>query len=111
MKQLSVPESVLIMASDFGYPHKRPAVLLGADSRGHRMVHSIVDSCRSGNTDLLSEGQKEGSRLAGRMILQVDREDELRTFNGLLDKKDAALVLLYGRRRIGKTSSGVHLRN
>jgi hypothetical protein len=76
------------------------------------MVHSIVDSCRSGNTALLSEGQKEGSRLAGRMILQlVDREDELRTFNGLLDKKGAALVLLYGRRRVGKTSSGVHLRN
>jgi AAA+ ATPase superfamily predicted ATPase len=45
------------------------------------------------------------------MILQVDREDELRTFNGLLDKKGAALVLLYGRRRVGKTSSGVHLRN
>ena len=51
-------------------------------------------------------------RLAGRMILElVDREDELRTFNGLLDKKGAALVLLYGRRRVGKTSSGVHLRN
>jgi hypothetical protein len=77
------------------------------------MVHSIVGSCRSGNTALLSEGQKkEGLRLAGRMILElVDREDELRTFNGLLDKKGAALVLLYGRRRVGKTSSGVHLRN
>jgi len=38
------------------------------------------------------------------MILQfVDRQDELQTLNELLDKKGAALVLVYGRRRIGKT--------
>ena len=38
------------------------------------------------------------------MILQfVDRESELETLNNLLNKKSAALVLLYGRRRVGKT--------
>ncbi|MGQ9460914.1 MAG: ATP-binding protein [Candidatus Bathyarchaeaceae archaeon] len=38
------------------------------------------------------------------MILQfVDRQDELQALNGLLTKKKAALVLLYGRRRVGKT--------
>ena len=38
------------------------------------------------------------------MILQfVDRRDELQALNGLLTKKRAALVLLYGRRRVGKT--------
>jgi len=38
------------------------------------------------------------------MILQfIDRQDELQTLNALLTKKRAALVLLYGRRRVGKT--------
>ncbi|MEM3489057.1 MAG: ATP-binding protein [Nitrososphaerota archaeon] len=38
------------------------------------------------------------------MIVQfVDRRDELQALNGLLNKKRAALVLLYGRRRVGKT--------
>ena len=38
------------------------------------------------------------------MILQfVDRQDELQALNGLLTKKRADLVLLYGRRRVGKT--------
>ncbi len=38
------------------------------------------------------------------MILQfVDRDSELEALNRLLDKKSAALVLLYGRRRVGKT--------
>jgi len=33
----------------------------------------------------------------------VDRDNELEALNRLLDKKSAALVLLYGRRRVGKT--------
>ncbi|MGQ9719429.1 MAG: ATP-binding protein [Nitrososphaerales archaeon] len=33
----------------------------------------------------------------------VDRDGELEALNRLLDKKSAALVLLYGRRRVGKT--------
>ena len=38
------------------------------------------------------------------MIVQfIDRDDELRTLNKLAGKGDAALVLLYGRRRVGKT--------
>lgn len=38
------------------------------------------------------------------MILQfVDRNAELETLNDILHKKSAALVLLYGRRRVGKT--------
>jgi len=38
------------------------------------------------------------------MTLQlVDRKDELQALNSLLDKRRAALVLLYGRRRVGKT--------
>jgi len=38
------------------------------------------------------------------MILQfIDRHGELEALNGLVDKKSAALVLLYGRRRVGKT--------
>ena len=38
------------------------------------------------------------------MILQfVDRRDELQALNRLLNEKGAALVLLYGRRRVGKT--------
>jgi len=38
------------------------------------------------------------------MILQfIDRQDELQTLSALLTKKKAALVLLYGRRRVGKT--------
>jgi hypothetical protein len=38
------------------------------------------------------------------MIVQfIDREAELRTLNTLLEKKSPALILLYGRRRVGKT--------
>jgi len=38
------------------------------------------------------------------MILQfINRQDELQTLNDLLTRKAAALVLVYGRRRIGKT--------
>lgn len=38
------------------------------------------------------------------MILKfVDRGSELETLNSLFNKKSAALVLLYGRRRVGKT--------
>ena len=38
------------------------------------------------------------------MILKfVDRGSELETLNSLFSKKSAALVLLYGRRRVGKT--------
>lgn len=38
------------------------------------------------------------------MILQfVDRQDEMRTLNRILAQRRAALVLLYGRRRVGKT--------
>jgi len=38
------------------------------------------------------------------MILQfIDRQDELQSLNALFTKKRAALVLLYGRRRVGKT--------
>lgn len=37
------------------------------------------------------------------MILQfVDRQYEMQTLNRILAKKRAALVLLYGRRRVGK---------
>ena len=38
------------------------------------------------------------------MALQlVNRKDELQALNSLFSKKDAALILLYGRRRVGKT--------
>jgi len=38
------------------------------------------------------------------MILRfVDREAELETLNNLFDRRSAALILLYGRRRVGKT--------
>lgn len=33
----------------------------------------------------------------------IDRKTELRTLTSLVDRKQAALVLLYGRRRVGKT--------
>lgn len=34
----------------------------------------------------------------------VDREDELRTLEKQYEKKESSLVVLYGRRRVGKTS-------
>ncbi len=38
------------------------------------------------------------------MVIQfIDRKNELRTLTNILDSKQAALVVLYGRRRVGKT--------